>query len=255
MSLKFLIDEDIFALADALREFSRVASVEIDVVAVGDEDGPPRGIPSDCSRRPPFASCPLCRRGLSCLWADVKEPQRHDGHCGIEFSLAHSTTSSCGSLRILSSSLSRRRYLRELPVSGAFFCRRHCRMNSHPSLRSGMTRFETSRRPKCCCSTPTIWPAILSTLFLSLSDSFEPLPGEIEKSPTKTSSAYFYFSPVFALFLRLTMYASGKKKSFRLRAIINPDMAATDQCGDQLRCARRINIDWAATMQSYVTRR
>lgn len=43
MPLKLLIDEDILALADALREFSHVVQIEVDVVAVGDEDGPPRG--------------------------------------------------------------------------------------------------------------------------------------------------------------------------------------------------------------------
>lgn len=43
MSLKYLIDEDFLGLADALREFSRAAMVDIDIVAVGDEDGPLRG--------------------------------------------------------------------------------------------------------------------------------------------------------------------------------------------------------------------
>jgi len=43
MPLKFLIDEDILRLSDALREFSRAALIEVDVIAVGDQDGPPRG--------------------------------------------------------------------------------------------------------------------------------------------------------------------------------------------------------------------
>lgn len=43
MPLRFLIDEDILGLADALREFSSAAMIEVDVVAVGDVDGPQRG--------------------------------------------------------------------------------------------------------------------------------------------------------------------------------------------------------------------
>jgi hypothetical protein len=43
MPLKLLIDEDVLGLADALREFSSVAMIEVDVIAVGDGDGPPRG--------------------------------------------------------------------------------------------------------------------------------------------------------------------------------------------------------------------
>jgi len=43
MPLKLLIDEDILGLANALREFSHAAQIDVDVVAVGDHDGPLRG--------------------------------------------------------------------------------------------------------------------------------------------------------------------------------------------------------------------